>query len=294
MLSSFKAYLLLERAMAANTIAAYEHDVSMLLAFLEANRPGKKLEEITLADLQDFLEYINDLELATYSQARIISGVKAFFRFLMLEDVIKEDPTELLQAPRLRKTLPEALTIQEVNDIINAIPLDKPEGHRNRAMLETLYSCGLRVSELTSLLVSNLYLDLGYLRVIGKGDKERLVPIGEEAAKQINFYRQHMRAQLKIADKAKDVLFLNRRGSAISRVMVFNIIKEAAQKANISKNVYPHIFRHSFATHLVANGADLRAVQQMLGHSSITTTEIYLHMDTGYLRQTLAAYHPRF
>lgn len=280
--------------MAANTIAAYEHDVSMLLAFLEANHPGKKLEEITLADLQDFLEYINDLELATYSQARIISGVKAFFRFLLLEEVIKEDPTELLQAPRLRKTLPEALTIEEVNAIISAIPLDKPEGHRNRAMLETLYSCGLRVSELTSLLVSNLYLDLGYLRVIGKGDKERLVPIGEEAAKQINFYRQHMRAQLKIADKAKDVLFLNRRGGAISRVMVFNIIKEAAQKANISKNVYPHIFRHSFATHLVANGADLRAVQQMLGHSSITTTEIYLHMDTGYLRQTLAAYHPRF
>lgn len=280
--------------MAANTIAAYEHDVSMLLAFLEANRPGKKLEEITLADLQDFLEYINDLELATYSQARIISGVKAFFRFLMLEDVIKEDPTELLQAPRLRKTLPEALTIEEVNAIISAIPLDKPEGHRNRAMLETLYSCGLRVSELTGLLVSNLYLDLGYLRVIGKGNKERLVPIGEEAARQINFYRQHMRAQLKIADKAKDVLFLNRRGGAISRVMVFNIIKEAAQKANISKNVYPHIFRHSFATHLVANGADLRAVQQMLGHSSITTTEIYLHMDTGYLRQTLAAYHPRF
>lgn len=294
MLSSFKAYLLLERAMAANTIAAYEHDVSMLLAFLEANRPGKKLEEITLADLQDFLEYINDLELATYSQARIISGVKAFFRFLMLEDVIKEDPTELLQAPRLRKTLPEALTIEEVNAIISAIPLDKPEGHRNRALLETLYSCGLRVSELTGLLVSNLYLDLGYLRVIGKGNKERLVPIGEEAARQINFYRQHMRAQLKIADKAKDVLFLNRRGGAISRVMVFNIIKEAAQKANISKNVYPHIFRHSFATHLVANGADLRAVQQMLGHSSITTTEIYLHMDTGYLRQTLAAYHPRF
>lgn len=294
MLSSFKAYLLLERAMAANTIAAYEHDVSMLLAFLEANRPGKKLEEITLADLQDFLEYINDLELATYSQARIISGVKAFFRFLMLEDVIKEDPTELLQAPRLRKTLPEALTIEEVNASISAIPLDKPEGHRNRAMLETLYSCGLRVSELTGLLVSNLYLDLGYLRVIGKGNKERLVPIGEEAARQINFYRQHMRAQLKIADKAKDVLFLNRRGGAISRVMVFNIIKEAAQKANISKNVYPHIFRHSFATHLVANGADLRAVQQMLGHSSITTTEIYLHMDTGYLRQTLAAYHPRF
>lgn len=294
MIQSFKAYLLLERGMAKNTIAAYEHDVSLLLAFMETQKVGRKLEDITLADLQDFMEYINKLELASYSQARIISGVKSFFRFLLLEEVIKEDPTELLQAPRLRKSLPEALTIEEVDAVIAAIPLDKPEGHRNRAMLEVLYSCGLRVSELTSLLVSNLYLDLGYLRVIGKGDKERLVPIGEEAGKQINFYRQHQRAQLKIKEKAKDVLFLNRLGGPISRVMVFNIIKEAAAKANISKNVYPHIFRHSFATHLVANGADLRAVQQMLGHSSITTTEIYLHMDTGYLRQTLADFHPRF
>lgn len=280
--------------MAKNTITAYEHDAAMLLAFLEEKKPGKKLEEVKLADLQDFLEYINDLELGSYSQARIISGVKSFFRFLLLEDVIKEDPTELLQAPRLRKALPEALTLEEVNDLIAAIPLDKPEGHRNRAMLEVLYSCGLRVSELTGLLLSNLYLDLGYLRVIGKGNKERLVPIGEEAAKQINLYREHTRKQLKIADKARDVLFLNRRGGAISRVMVFNIIKEAAEKANIKKNVYPHIFRHSFATHLVTNGADLRAVQQMLGHSSITTTEIYLHMDTGYLRQTMADFHPRF
>lgn len=294
MIQSFRAYLLLERGMAKNTIAAYAHDVSLLFSFLEEKKDGKKLEDIRLGDLQDFLEHINELEMGSYSQARIISGVKSFFRFLLLEDVIKEDPTELLQAPRLRKALPEALTLEEVDAIIAAIPLDKPEGHRNRAMLEVLYSCGLRVSELTSLLVSNLYLDLGYLRVIGKGDKERLVPIGEEAAKQINFYRQHQRAQLKIKEKAKDVLFLNRLGGPISRVMVFNIIKEAAAKANIKKNVYPHIFRHSFATHLVANGADLRAVQQMLGHSSITTTEIYLHMDTGYLRQTLADFHPRF
>lgn len=294
MIQSFRAYLLLERGMAKNTIAAYAHDVSLLFSFLEEKKDGKKLEDIRLGDLQDFLEHINELEMGSYSQARIISGVKSFFRFLLLEDVIKEDPTELLQAPRLRKALPEALTLEEVDAIIAAIPLDKPEGHRNRAMLEVLYSCGLRVSELTSLLVSNLYLDLGYLRVIGKGDKERLVPIGEEAAKQINIYRQHQRAQLKIKEKAKDVLFLNRLGGPISRVMVFNIIKEAAAKANIKKNVYPHIFRHSFATHLVANGADLRAVQQMLGHSSITTTEIYLHMDTGYLRQTLADFHPRF
>lgn len=294
MIQSFKAYLLLERAMAKNTISAYEHDAVMLQVFLDEKYPGLKLEAVTLVHLQDFLEYISDMELASYSQARIISGIKAYFRFLLLEDIITEDPTELLQAPRLRKSLPEALTEEEVNDIINAIPLDKPEGHRNRAMLETLYSCGLRVSELTSLLVSNLYLDLGYLRVIGKGNKERLVPIGEEAAKQINFYKANWRAQLKIAEKAKDVLFLNRRGGAISRIMVFNIIKEAALKANITKNVYPHIFRHSFATHLVANGADLRAVQQMLGHSSITTTEIYLHMDTGYLRQTMAQFHPRF
>ena len=294
MIQSFRAYLMLERGMAKNTIAAYAHDVSLLFSFLEEKKDGKKLEDIRLGDLQDFLEHINELEMGSYSQARIISGVKSFFRFLLLEDVIKEDPTELLQAPRLRKALPEALTLEEVDAIIAAISLDKPEGHRNRAMLEVLYSCGLRVSELTSLLVSNLYLDLGYLRVIGKGDKERLVPIGEEAAKQINFYRQHQRAQLKIKEKAKDVLFLNRLGGPISRVMVFNIIKEAAAKANIKKNVYPHIFRHSFATHLVANGADLRAVQQMLGHSSITTTEIYLHMDTGYLRQTLADFHPRF
>jgi len=294
MLSSFKAYLLLERSMARNTIAAYEHDAALLLAFLEEHYQGLKLEAVSLNHLQHFLEHINDLELGSYSQARIISGVKAFFRFLLLEEVVKTDPTELLQAPRLRKSLPEALTEQEVTDIIGAIPLDKPEGHRNRAMLETLYSCGLRVSELTGLLVSNLYLDLGYLRVIGKGDKERLVPIGEEAAKQINLYREHTRRHLKIKDKAKDVLFLNRLGGAISRVMVFNIIKEAATKAAITKNVYPHIFRHSFATHLVSNGADLRAVQQMLGHSSITTTEIYLHMDTGYLRQTMAQYHPRF
>jgi integrase/recombinase XerD len=245
--------------------------------------------------LQRFLEYINELELSVGTQARVVSGVKSFFRYLLLEDVIKLDPTALLEAPKLRRSLPVHLSIAEIDQLFAAIDHSTPEGQRNRAMLETLYSCGLRVSELINLSVSNLYLDVGFVKVIGKGNKERLVPIGAKAATQIKLYREHIRNHLKVIKPGnEDILFLNRRGAGLSRVMVFLILKDLTEKAGIKKNIHPHVLRHSFATHLVEAGADLRAVQEMLGHKSITTTEIYTHLDRGYLRSTLEKYHPRF
>jgi integrase/recombinase XerD len=290
-LKGFKAYLQLERSMADNTTEAYLRDVRALAAYLPE---GLRMEDISLQHLQEFLAYIHELELAAATQARMLSGIKSFFGYLELEHVITADPSELLEAPKLRRTLPDVLSIEDLELLFAAIDHSTPEGQRNRAILETLYSCGLRVSELTQLQLSHLYLDIGFVRVVGKGNKERLIPIGSEAVKQVKLYREHIRNKAEPKKGHEDILFLNRRGAGLSRVMVFLIVKELAAKAGIEKNIHPHTLRHSFATHMVEAGADLRAVQEMLGHKSITTTEIYTHLDRSYLRSTLEQYHPRF
>ena len=294
-LKGFKAYLQLERSMSDNTVAAYLHDVEMLGEYMFNQYSSTGIATIELQHLQSFLAHINELELTANTQARVISGVKSFFRYLLLEEAIKDDPTLLLEAPKLRRALPTHLALEEIEQLFAAIDHSKSEGVRNRAMLETMYSCGLRVSELTGLLMSNMYLDVGFVRVVGKGNKERLVPIGGEAVKHIKLYKDNVRVHLPVIKKgSEDVLFLNRRGGQLSRVMVFMILKDLVAKSGIRKNIHPHTLRHSFATHLVEAGADLRAVQEMLGHKSITTTEIYTHLDRSYLRQTLEKYHPRF
>ncbi|MCW3121636.1 MAG: Tyrosine recombinase xerC [Flavipsychrobacter sp.] len=294
-LKGFKAYLQLERSMSDNTIEAYLHDVAMLRDHVNDAYPGLGVERLELEHLQSLMALINELELSAGTQARVLSGVKSFFRYLLLEEVIKRDPTELMDAPKLKRSLPHVLSLAEIDMLLAAIDHSKPEGIRNHAMLETMYSCGLRVSELITLRLSNLYLDVGFVKVLGKGDKERLVPIGATAVKHINLYREHVRSQLPAIKKAsEDTLFLNRRGAGLSRVMVFMILKELGQKVGLKHNIHPHTLRHSFATHLVEGGADLRAVQEMMGHKSITTTEIYTHLDRGYLRKTLEQYHPRF
>ncbi len=293
-LKGFKAYLQLERSMSDNTVDAYLHDVSLLAAFLQERFKEIKIQDIQLSQLQAFVAYINEFEFTEGTQARVLSGIKSFFRYLLLEEVIKKNPTELLDAPKLKRILPSVLSLEEIELLFAAIDHSKPEGQRNRAMLETMYSCGLRVSELTALKISNLHLEVGFVRVIGKGNKERLTPIGGEAVKQIQLYKDHVRVHVPIKKGNEDILFVNRRGTALSRVMVFMILKDLAAKVGLKKNIHPHTLRHSFATHLVERGADLRAVQEMMGHKSITTTEIYTHLDRGYLRQTLEKYHPRF
>lgn len=293
-LTGFKAHLQLERSLSVNTVNAYLHDADMLYHFCRTTYNGIDATKLELSHLQQFLLHIHELQLSAGTQARVTSGIRAFFRFLMQEEVIKSDPTELLESPKLTRKLPDFLSVEEIEQLFAAIDHSTPEGQRNRAMLETLYSCGLRVSELVNLSISNLYLDLGFIRVIGKGNKERLVPVGSKAVTQIKLYRDFTRSAVSVKPGQEDVLFLNRRGSGLSRVMVFLIIKELTAEAGINKNIHPHVLRHSFATHLVEAGADLRAVQEMLGHKSITTTEIYTHLDRGYLRETLEKYHPRF
>lgn len=293
-LNGFKAYLQLERSLAVPTIEAYLHDVNLLISFLGTEAPGIGVAEVTLEHLQSFVAKVNEWELAANSQARVLSGIKSFYRYLLLEEEVKKDPTELLEAPKTRRALPVVLSIGEIDSMLAVIDHSKPEGQRNRALLETMYSCGLRVSEVIGLQLSNLYLDIGFVRVVGKGNKERLVPMGAEAVKQVRLYLQHTRPFVPVKPAAEDIVFLNRRGSGLSRVMVFLVIKDLAEKAGIRKNIHPHTFRHSFATHLVEAGADLRAVQEMMGHSSITTTEIYTHLDRSYLRATLEKYHPRY
>ncbi len=294
-LKGFKAYLQLERSMSENTIEAYLHDIAMLRDHLVATYPGISVEGIELEHLQSLLMNINELELAVATQARVLSGIKSFYRYLLLEEVVKKDPTQLLEAPKMKRTLPHVLSLKEIDKLFEAIDHSTPEGTRNHAMLETIYSCGLRVSEVTSLRLTNLYLDVGFIKVLGKGNKERLVPIGDAAVKYILLYKEHVRNHLpNIKKGSEDVLFINRLGGALSRVMVFMIMKDLARKSGVSETIHPHTLRHSFATHLVEGGADLRAVQEMLGHKSITTTEIYTHLDRGYLRQTLEKYHPRF
>jgi integrase/recombinase XerD len=293
-LKGFKAYLQLERSLSVNSIEAYLRDVEKLSQYLMS--AGHKLppDQITLSHLQSFVQSIATLGMTATSQARIISGIKAFYKYLLLEDIVKLDPTQLLEAPKTRRHLPDVLTFEEIELIIDQIKAGTPEGQRNRAILETMYSCGLRVSEVTSLRISQLHFDAGFIRVLGKGDKERLVPIGRDAMKYINIYKEDVRVHVPVKKGQEDILFLNRRGSALTRVMIFLVIKDLTAAAGITKQVSPHTFRHSFATHLVEGGADLRAVQEMLGHESITTTEIYTHLDREFLRDTLQQFHPRF
>lgn len=290
----YRAYLKLEKSLSENSVEAYIRDTDKLTEYLQAVNALKNPGELTLKDLQYFVKWIGDLGMTASSQARIISGIRGFYRYCLLEGIIQKDPTTLLEAPKLKRTLPDVLSYEEIENIISQIDLSKPEGTRNKAILETMYSCGLRVSEVVNLKISCLYLDVGFIRVIGKGDKERLVPIGSDAIKNINLYKDQVRVHQIVQPGNEDILFLNRRGIRLSRVMIFLMIKEMAAQAGIKKNISPHTFRHSFATHLVEGGADLRAVQEMLGHESITTTEIYTHLDREYLRRTLEQFHPGF
>ncbi len=293
-IKGFKSYIQLEKSLSANSVEAYERDAEKLHQFAQAYKDGLSPTQIKLPDLQQFLKWINELGMGARSQARIISGIKGFYKYLLLENEIKDDPTELLETPRLGRKLPDTLDYADIKNLIDAIDLSHPQGHRNHAIIETLYSCGLRVSELTNLKISNLYFNDGFIRVIGKGDKERLVPIGKTAIKFINIYKDEVRVHDKIKPGQEDFLFLNRRGAHLTRVMIFTIIKDLAASINLGKNVSPHTFRHSFATHLIEGGADLRAVQEMLGHESIITTEIYTHLDKEYLRQSILDHHPRW
>ncbi|PZX54715.1 integrase/recombinase XerD [Algoriphagus ratkowskyi] len=289
----FRHYIKLERSLSENSIEAYTRDVEKLAKYSETNFPEKSPLNLELEHLRRFVNDLAKLEISDYTHARIISGIKAFYKYLMYEDAITEDPAQLLEAPKLGRKLPDTLSYQEIVQLLEAIPLGEPEGHRNRAILEMLYSSGLRVSELTELKKGQVFEDVGFLRVIGKGNKERLVPIGKDALKYLNIYKDEVRVHQAIAKGHEEFVFLNRRGKKLTRVMIFLIIKKTAEQAGIEKNISPHTFRHSFATHLIEGGADLRAVQEMLGHESITTTEIYTHLDRDYLRQVLTDFHPR-
>lgn len=292
-LIGFKTYLRLERSLSGNTIEAYLHDVDVLIQFLNSRSSKKVLSDVSANDLKEFLIWINELGMLPPTQARVLSGLKAFFKFLLLDNQIKVDPSALIESPKTSRKLPDTLSIIEINKLIEAIDLSKAEGMRNKAMLELLYGCGLRVSELTNLKISNLFLEIDFIKILGKGDKERLVPIGSEAIKFLRIFIEEIRVHIAFKPGKEDFVFLNMRGSPISRVMVFLIIKNLAKRAGINKSISPHTFRHSFATHLIEGGADLRAVQEMLGHESITTTEIYTHLDRDYLRDTIIQFHPR-
>ncbi|MBL7883116.1 MAG: site-specific tyrosine recombinase XerD [Bacteroidia bacterium] len=289
----FTSFLKLERSLSTNTVDAYVHDIDMFVRFLELKKYSYSPKQIELTHLQEFLKWVNEVGMSANTQSRIISGLKSFYKYLLLENELNTNPTELLESPKIGRKLPDTLNLEEINKLIDAIDLSLPEGQRNKAMLETLYSCGLRVSELVNLKISNLFFNDRFIKVIGKGDKERLVPIGSVAVKHIFLYKDNIRCHLKIKKEDEDVLFLNRRGAKLTRVMVFTIIKQLAIKIGLKKKISPHTFRHSFATHLIEGGADLRAVQEMLGHESITTTEIYTHLDRDYLRQSIIQFHPR-
>ncbi len=289
----FVNYLKLERSLSGNSIEAYTHDVELLRQYLEISKLSLSPLTLTTRHLQDFLQYINELGMSAYSQARVLSGVKAFYKYLLFEELIDNDPATLIEGPKIGRKLPDTLSYHEIEKLLEAIDLSAPEGGRNRAMLEVLYSSGLRVSELVDLKRSNVYFDIGFLRVTGKGDKERLVPIGRDAMKYLRIYLEEIRVLIGVQKGFESYVFLNRRGKKLSRVMVFTIIKNLVKKTGLNKVVSPHTFRHSFATHLIEGGADLRAVQEMLGHESITTTEIYTHLDRDYLRQVIQEFHPR-
>lgn len=292
-IKNFKDYLRLERSFSGNSVQAYVHDVEKLEEYLEMS--ATLISPIHLKEEQvlGFLQYVSEMGLTAHTQARMLSGIRAFYKYLHLEGLITEDPTELIESPKLPRKLPDVLSYQEIEEMILALDHSTPEGTRNRAMVEVLYSCGLRVTEMTTLKLTDCHFDIGFIKVLGKGDKVRLVPIGKEAIKHVQLYLEFVRSQMAPKKGHEDILFLNRRGAELSRVMVFLIIKDAAVKAGIGKNVSPHTFRHSFATHLIEGGASLRAVQEMLGHESITTTEIYTHLDRDYLKQIITEFHPR-
>ena len=290
----FKAFLQLEKSLSAHSVEAYLRDIDKLTNYFESIEKEIGPADVTLKDLQGFIQCIGEMEMAATSQGRIISGIKSFYKYCVLEQISAINPTTLLPTPKTRRKLPDVLSFEEIEDLIGHIDLSKPEGGRNKAILETMYSSGLRVTEAINLKISCLYLDVGFIRVIGKGDKERLVPIGSDAIKFIKLYKDTIRVQQTPAKDCEDILFLNNRGKGLSRVMIFYIIKDLILKTGIKKSISPHSFRHSFATHLVEGGADLRAVQEMLGHESITTTEIYTHMNREFLRDTLDRFHPAF
>lgn len=292
--NGFKAWLRLEKSLANHSVDAYLHDLDLFTRYLQLQNLAVSPDRIELKELQAFVKWITELSMTESSQARILSGLRSFFKYCLTEQISPTDPSALLESPKLKRSLPDTLSFEEIELLINAIDLSKPEGERNKAILETMYSCGLRVSEVVGLQLSCLYLDSGFIRVIGKGNKERLVPIGDKAVRQLTIYIDNVRVHQPVQAGAEDIVFLNRRGQPLTRVMIFLMIKDLVKKTGLKKNVSPHTFRHSFATHLVEGGADLRAVQEMLGHESITTTEIYTHLDREFLRNTLHRYHPAF
>lgn len=292
-IKGFKSYLKLERSLSANSIDAYLNDINKLIQYFQSLNAEPKLTEITIVHLKSFISWLNEMGMLPSTQARVISGLKAFFAYLMIEDLISNDPTALLEAPKLSRKLPDTLNIYEINELIAAIDASKPDGMRNKAIMEVLYGCGLRVTELTELRISNLFPKIEFIKIIGKGNKERLVPIGSVALKLLDIYVNEVRVHANIKKGNEDFIFLNRFGAKLSRISIFNLIKSLASAAGIKKTISPHTLRHSFATHLIEGGADLRAVQEMLGHSSITTTEIYTHIDRDYLREVITQFHPR-
>jgi integrase/recombinase XerD len=294
-IKGFKTYLKLERSLAANSIEAYSRDLQRLYQYADTLETKLSPTKFTLTDLRNFINWANELGMIASTQSRVLSGIKAFYKYLLMEDLITNDPSELLETPKIQRKLPDTLSIHDIDKMIAAIDLSKPEGTRNKAILETLYGCGLRVSELTELRLSNLFLesDVEFIKVTGKGSKERLVPIGGEAIRALRIWIEQVRVHIQIKKGEEDLVFLNRRGSRLSRVYIFMLIKQLAELTGLRKTISPHTFRHSFATHLVEGGADLRAVQEMLGHESITTTEIYTHLDREYLKSTIIEFHPR-
>jgi len=292
-IKGFRSFLQLEKGLSENSIQAYVRDINKLKQYIVHKGLKISPNDVDLNHLQDFLVWANELGIEARTQARVISGIKAYFKYLLLEDLMTTNPTELLESPKIGRKLPETLSVEEINELIDAIDLSSPEGERNKCILETIYGSGLRVSEVTGLKISNIFKDEGFIKITGKGDKERLIPIGSIALKQINLYQEQIRCHIDIKPGNEDILFLNKNGAKLSRVMIFKIIKSLAEKIGLKKNISPHTFRHSFATHLIEGGADLRAVQEMLGHESITTTEIYTHLDRDFLRTEIIQHHPR-
>ncbi|MBT3384557.1 MAG: site-specific tyrosine recombinase XerD [Prolixibacteraceae bacterium] len=289
----YQNYLQLEKSLSSNSVSAYVNDINKLIGFLDKSFEKVAPDKVKLAHLKSFIEWLNERGVSPRTQARTISGIKSFYKYLLIEGKITSDPTALLESPKIGRKLPDILSMGEIDSLLDGIDLEKAEGQRNRAMLETLYSCGLRVSELVNLKLTNLFFDDGYIKVEGKAGKERLVPVGNRAVDEMNIYLNGYRKTLKVNKESENILFLNRRGKKLSRVMIFTIIRNLAEKINLGKKISPHTFRHSFATHLINGGADLRAVQEMLGHESILTTEIYTHLDSDYLRSTIHQFHPR-
>lgn len=294
LIKHYTDYLRLEQSLSENSVAAYDHDVNLFLQYLQAQGLSVELADIEMQTIENFFAYLYDLNIGAKSQARILSGLKSFYRYLQSEEIVEVDPTVLISSPSLGRHLPEVLTYDEIQKMIDSIDLSQPNGHRNKAMIEVMYGCGLRVSELIGLQISNIYKNDGFIRVIGKGDKERLIPIGDGSLRILFNYIEGERLHINVKPKFTDTVFLNRRGSGLTRQMVFLIVKELAETNNIEKSISPHTFRHSFATHLLEGGANLLAVQQMLGHASVSTTEIYTHVSDEMLRETLSCYHPRF